>query len=129
MTGAEWFEAYALASSNGLTAMAILLTMVSGYMGIAFLVGEKLSTSQVALANSVYILAGTSVLLSNYGSVLDSASARAEATHLISELKPIVDTSASAEVMALTVAGINALFIIISLIFMWQVRHPKGKRP
>ncbi len=125
MTGAEWFESYAIASSNGLTAMAILLTMVSGYMGIAFLVGERLSTVQVGLANFVYILASTSVLLSNYGSVMDSATARTEAALLIQQLKPIVDTSASPEVMALTVAGINALFIVISLIFMWQVRHPR----
>jgi hypothetical protein len=66
-----------------------------------------------------------SVLLSNYGSVLDSATARAEAANLISELKPIVGGSTSIEVMSLTVAGINALFIIISLIFMWQVRHPR----
>ena len=127
MTGAEWFEAYAIASNNGLTALAILLTMVSGYMGIAFLVGEKLSTTQVALANTVYILGATSVLLSNYGSVLDSATARAEAAQLVSELKPIANISASSEVMSLAVAGINALFIIISLIFMWQVRHPKTK--
>jgi hypothetical protein len=56
---------------------------------------------------------------------LDSATAREEATRLLNELKPIVETGASGEVMALTVAGINALFIIISLIFMWQVRHPK----
>ena len=128
MTGAEWFEAYALASGNGLTAMAILLTMVSGYMGIAFLVGEKLSTTQVAMANSVYILAGASVLMANYGNVLDSATARAEASRLISEMKPIFATGSSVDVMAFTVAGINALFIVISLIFMWQVRHPKGRR-
>ena len=126
MNGAEWFEAYAIASSNGLTAMAILLTMVSGYMGIAFLVGERLSTTQVVFANSVYILAGMSVLLSNYGSVLDAATARAEAANLISELKPIAGGNASIELMSLTVAGINASFIIISLIFMWQIRHPRG---
>jgi hypothetical protein len=125
MNGAEWFEAYTNASSNGLTALAILLTMVSGYMVIAYLVGDKLTLLQVSLVNTVYAISGYSVLLSNYGSVLDSATARAEASHLVPELKSIVDSGASPEMMALIVSSINALFIFISLLFMWQVRHPK----
>ena len=78
MNGAEWLEVYTNASSNGLTALAILLTMVSGYIAIAYLVGKKLTTLKVVLINIVYISSGTSVLLSNYGSVLDSATARSE---------------------------------------------------
>ena len=124
MNGAEWFEAYTNASGNALTATAILLTLVSGYMVIAYLVGDKLTSLQVWLVNTLYIFSGCSVLASNYLSVLDSSTARIEATHLAHELKPVMD-GASPEAAALIVSGINALFIIISLLFMWQVRHPK----
>ena len=127
MSGAEWFEAYTNASSNGLTALAILLTLVSGYMVIAYLVGDKLTRIQVFLVNIVYIASGTSVLTSNYGSVLDSATARAEAARRVEELGVIVSPvgEAAPETFAIVVAAVNSLFLIISLVFMWQVRHPK----
>ena len=126
MTGAEWFEAYTNASSNGLTALAILLTLVSGYMVIAYLVGEKLTVFQVTLVNSMYVLSGSTLLLSNYGSVLDSTTARTQAGLLVSELAMIMGIDASPTLLASLVAGINTLFIVISLLFMWQVRHPKS---
>ena len=126
MTGAEWFEAYTNASSNGLTALAILLTLVSGYMVIAYLVGEKLTVFQVTLVNSMYVLSGSTLLLSNYGSVLDSTTARTQAGLVVSELAMIMGIDASPTLLASLVAGINTLFIVISLLFMWQVRHPKS---
>lgn len=127
MSGAEWFEAYTNASSNGLTALAILLTIVSGYMVIAYLVGGKLTKIQVFLVNTVYITSGLSVLTSNYGSVLDSATARAQAGRHAEELALIISPvgEAAPETLAIIVATVNSLFLIVSLVFMWQVRHPK----
>ena len=127
MNGAEWLEVYTNASSNGLTAMAILLTMVSGYIVIAYLVGEKLTTLQVVLINIVYISSGTSVLLSNYGSVLDSATARSEAALLLREVRDVMSIEGTPEVLALVVAGTNSLYIMISLVFMWQVRQSRSE--
>ena len=127
MNGAEWLEAYTNASSNGLTALAILLTMVSGYIAIAYIVGEKLSTLQVVLINIVYVSSGISVLLSNYGSVLDAAAARAEAARLLEEVGDVMGIEGTPEIFALVVAGTNSLYLIISLVFMWQVRHAKSK--
>lgn len=127
MSGAEWFEAYTNASSNGLTALVILLTIVSGYMVIAYLVGGKLTKIQVFLVNTVYITSGLSVLTSNYGSVLDSATARAQAGRHVEELALIISPAGEAapETLAIIVATVNSLFLIVSLVFMWQVRHPK----
>ena len=127
MNGAEWLELYTNASSNGLTALAILLTMVSGYIAIAYLVGKKLTTLQVVLINIVYISSGTSVLLSNYGSVLDSATARWEAARLIQEVRDVMGIEGTPEILALVVAGTNSLYLVISLVFMWQVRHSKAE--
>ena len=127
MSAAEWLEAYTNASSNGLTALAILLTMVSGYIVIAYLVGEKLTTLQVFLINIVYISSGTSVLLSNYGSVLDSATARSEAARLLKEMGGVMSIEGTPEFLALLVAGTNSLYLVISLVFMWQVRHSRAE--
>ena len=127
MNGAEWLEVHTNASSNGLTALAILLTMVSGYIAIAYLVGKKLTTLQVVLINIVYISSGTSVLLSNYGSVLDSATARWEAARLIQQVRDVMGIEGTPEILALVVAGTNSLYLVISLVFMWQVRHSKAE--
>ena len=129
MSGSEWFEAYTNATSNGLTALAILLTMVSGYMVIAYVAGNKLTRIQVMLVNVVYIASSVSVLTSNYGSVLDSATARFQAGLRIEELSLILSTTGEAapETLAIIVAAVNSLFLIISLVFMWQVRHPNAE--
>ena len=96
MSGSEWFEAYTNATSNRLTALAILLTMVSGYMVIAYVAGNKLTRIQVLLVNVVYIASGVSVLTSNYGSVLDSATARFQAGLRVEELSLILSMTGEA---------------------------------
>jgi len=126
MNAAEWFEAYTSASSNGLTSQAILLTLVSSYMVMAHVSGKSLTTVQVCLANFVYITGSGLVLLANYSAVMDAATAREQAVLLTSELANIgVGDFASS--WALICASVNALFVVISFLFMWQVRHPKSQ--
>lgn len=95
-------------------------------MVVAYLVVEKLSGFQLCLINSLYVLSDFTVLLSNYGSVLDSATARTKASRTVCELVVIMGfDAASPTFLAAMVTGINTLFILISLLFMWQVRNPQ----
>jgi hypothetical protein len=41
----------------GLTAMTIYLTVVSGYLIVAYLAGDKLTTSQLVIVSSLFVVA------------------------------------------------------------------------
>ena len=127
MTPAEWFEAYTAASSNGLTTLALLLTIVSGYMVIAYLVGAELTRTQVGIVNLVFIASTSTVLLANYGNVLDAATARFQASQTLAALPAISSDSVTPGQWAVIVTLANSLYMVVALVFMWQVRHPKPK--
>jgi hypothetical protein len=128
MTAAEWMELYTSSSANGLTAQATLLTLVSGYTVVAYVAGKKLTTLQISLANLVYIGGSTSTLVSNYVSVLEALNAKAQAAALEPNLYSWTTAGQmSFSAPAFLVALLNALFIAASLLFMWQVRHPKAE--
>ncbi len=127
MTPAEWFEAYTAASSNGLTTLALLLTIVSGYMVIAYLVGAELTLTQVGIVNLVFIASSSTVLLANYGNVLDAATARLHASQTLAALPAISSNSVTPVQWAVIVTLANSLYVVVALVFMWQVRHPKPK--
>jgi hypothetical protein len=128
MTASEWMEIYTASAANGLTAQATILTMVSGYLVVAYSVGSKLSTLQVVVANLIYLGGAGTVLVSNHGSVLDSVNAREHAMSLDTGIGSIayVEGWGPSEWAALVVV-FNALFVIFSFVFMWQVRRNKGK--
>jgi hypothetical protein len=126
MTAAEWMELYASSTANGLTAQATLLTLVSGYIVVAYIAGARLTTLQVSVANLVYLGGSISTLISNYVSVFDALNAKAQAAALEANIPSMfTDGQISLAGPAALVALLNALFIVASLCFMWQVRHPK----
>jgi hypothetical protein len=126
MTAAEWMELYTSSTANGLTAQATLLTLVSGYIVVAYLVGERLTTLQVSVTNLVYVGGSISTLSSNYVSVLEALNAKAQAVALEANMPSMITGGdGSLNSFAATVALLNGLFILASLCFMWQVRHPK----
>lgn len=125
MTPAEWFDAYTAASSNGLTTLALLLTIVSGYMVIAYLVGAGLTRTQVGIVNLVFIASTSTVLLANYGNVLDAATARLQASQALAVLPAISTDAVTPDRWAIIVTLANSLYVVVALVFMWQVRHAK----
>lgn len=123
MTAAEWMEVYTNTSANGLTAQMIVITMVSGYLVVAYAVGKQLSILQVTVANIVYLGGSGTALLSNYGSVLDGVTARMQAIALEPELPALIGAALNATQWAIIVTGFNACFVVASLVFMWHVRR------
>jgi hypothetical protein len=86
--------------------------------------GKSLTTAQVCLANFVYIAGSALVLLANYSAVMDASTAREQAVLLVPELSNI-GAGDFASSWALICVSVNALFVVISFLFMWQIRHPK----
>lgn len=122
MSAAEWFEVSLIAGGNSLTGFAILFSMISGYMVVAYAAGKSLTSFQVSLANTVYVVGSLFMVFSNYSHVRDAIAARQQAVSLVAEISPGVG------LMPTTWAGISGAiycsFVIGSLVFMWQVRHP-----
>ncbi len=130
MTAADWMELYSSSTANGLAAQATLLTLVSGYIVVAYMVGKNLTVLQVYVANIVYIGGSLNTLVSNYASVLEALNARAHAAAIDSNLPAIITAvDGNLSTTAAVVALLNGLFILASLCFMWQVRHPQTDLP
>lgn len=56
MTEAELWQLQLMAASNGLTAVGLLLTMISGYLVTAYFVGHRLSSYQATVVSFVFIV-------------------------------------------------------------------------
>lgn len=98
-------------SVGALTAIGIYLTIVSGYLIVAYLVGSKLSRPQVIVISILFLLFSLYLALSAYNFIY--------ATHRYSNSVNIPSYAASAWAMlAILVAG-----IIASLWFMWDTRQ------
>jgi len=121
MTPYELADLAQSAFGNGLSTFAVLLSIVSGYLITAYLVGAKLSKFQVTILTTVFLLVmgllAWSMSAYTYWGSFYSALARNESTGM-DLFRPGVWTSAA-------VAIINLFTIVMCLLFMWNVRHPK----
>ena len=61
MTELEWLEAAQAVWSNGLSVLAIYLTVLSGYLIIAYAVGKDIKPGQLRIINFLYV--GVSIFL------------------------------------------------------------------
>ena len=120
MTESELVEAWGLFLGNSQTGLGLYLSILSGYLIIAYLVGAKLTRLQVWIVTTLFIWSSASVSLwfaAWWGRALEFA---LEAKKLNPERQ--VDNSPEALlVFTLMLWG----GIVASLFFMWSVRHPK----
>jgi hypothetical protein len=108
-------------SSLGATYFTLYLTLLSGYLVVAFLAGRKLTKSQVTTVNWVFILSAIFFTLSTLGNFIFSIGYYMAAPWRESILQGFYLMGALDIVMALAmVAGIFA-----SLKFMKNIRESK----
>ena len=128
MTPGDWIELLTGSQSNSMAAFALLLTIISGYTVISYVVGANLTRSQLIIATTLYSASSILVLLNMRSAMMEAARAR---YHLMSELDEFeYATDLDLEQM-LGMADIITLVIfalvLAPLIFMYQIRHPKVK--
>ena len=120
MTDAELIES--MTEYFGLNAemLSIYLTVTSGYLIVAYLVGGKLTRSQLVIISGLYIMfaAATTYLAIGYGM---RGIHYAEILRSQSPSTPLYSTELLPAVIALALLG----GIVASLKFMWDSRHPK----
>ena len=120
MTESELVEAaamfYALVGDN----LSLYLTATSGFLLVAYLVGDKLTALQMSVVSVLYVVfASVSAYLSIGYGVRGMGY-----TFRLKQMNP--EMSVYAHYAVPSTLGVVLLGgIIACLIFMWQVRHPK----
>ena len=121
MSAVDWYEMSHLAYSNAAQNFAMILTMASAYLVVGYLVGSKLTRTQLISINVVFIPAMMFFIYLFYGFTMDGASARAQAAEIVPEISVMPSSwEQPFGALALLVA-LGALFISVK--FMRDVRR------
>ena len=124
MIDSDWIEMTQMAESTSIAAVGLLVTLISGYLVVAYLVGAKLSRVQVTTVNILFAISAMSVTGSVWQNTYDNLLARHHAYTYIPDMSGSVPTV----LIILTPSGLALIWgciIIASLFFMWRIRHPK----
>lgn len=122
MSEESLLEVAFIAWGNVATMLALLITLISGYMVAAYIVGSKLTRIQVVTINTLYIgmsgfLVWACVEMSRRADLFEST-----AYSMIDG--PVGDLTARGDI-AVGIISAFSLAIIATLKFMWDIRHPK----
>ena len=119
MTDAELWELILISQANAATYFAIFLTLVSGYLVVAYCVGSRLLGSQISIVNVLFIVSVLTVGFATYAAL-------SRASFLLGFVGSEYTSPLSAGINYYPIAGLAMLAMkLICLVFMWQIRHPK----
>lgn len=111
-----------VAWGNAVALTALFVTIISGYLVIAYVAGSKMLRSQVAIITVLYLLLSLFVLWATLNMVNRAADFENIAYGLASgELAQFT----SKDDAGIAMVSIFAICLVASLKFMWDVRHPK----
>ena len=124
MTEYELTDVINNVTSNMLAAQALFITIVSAYLVVAYSVGKDLTFYQVSFVNFGFILFS----LISVQSALGLTNMIFLHTEMLMDVRGVEFRDASSiTFFRAAFLGVRAILVIGSLIFMWQVRHPKKK--
>jgi hypothetical protein len=120
MTEAELWTLIVEYNVAMLSTFALYLTLISGFLVVAYLVGEKLTSWQAAIVTAGFTISASFFTFAVFGYGTRAVFLIGKSS---SEYQSIVMTSYPALGVMLS---IFVLGIFASLKFMWDVRHPKS---
>ena len=120
MTEAELIDAAQATWGNVISIIAILISLLSGYIVLAYVAAEKMTGAQVTIVNTLYILIYTLILGSNY-TLTTRATEMAELS-IQKSTERVMGPTPELPILLVIVFG---FCLLASLKFMWDVRHPK----
>jgi hypothetical protein len=121
MTEIELIQAAQGAAEQAMAGVQWQLSMITGYLLIAYFIGTKLSTLQIAFVNLVFLLMHTNAVVSVVMGILRE-SYYTQQVLKISPETPNIGSSGDGAVVCV----VGSLIITAGcLSYMWSVRHPK----
>ena len=124
MSEAELLEIANANFGNGVSIMALFLSLLSGYLIVAYIVGSKMTRSQVMIVNTLYIGLGAFLILSMIA-FSTNANEQMEIAFEMTTQRSIEPNPYLAHI----VTSFLAFCLAASLKFMWDIRHPKTDQP
>jgi hypothetical protein len=108
------------ANANSISLVTFGFTILSAYLLVAYIIGSKLSAMQAFAITVLYTVA----LLVNVAAQLDAINEAMEYKRLASELAVGIEIRLLPNTQFVIIA-IRSLVYIVSLWFMWSMRHPR----
>lgn len=118
----ESSEAMAMWTANAIESFSVYLTVTFAYLTVAFLAGKKLSGFQVFVISVLYASAAGISLLSCINQLLFYTAIANEVDFGIA-----VSPLSSGMFWIYYISPLFIVGIVVSLWFMWNVRHPRTK--
>ena len=118
MTESELLESSALFWSNSISILAILTTIISGYLITAYVAGKDFDRIQVTIINTLYIAICTLLLFA----ILNTGQIAAE-MESIAFAMTTQRTHPPQSFFAYVALGFWLFCILLSIKFMWDIRH------
>ena len=122
MTAYELTDLMFSAINGAVAVNGLIFTLISGYLIVAWTIGEKLTRSQVTMVNLLFL---SSAPMTEWGWLGRYLMALDLQNRLI-ELEP----QTAERVSMYVISGhpfVTSILIIGSMKFMWDIRHPKTK--
>ena len=120
MTEAELLAHTADSYANSQACIAMCVTMLSGYLIIAYVAGENMSRPQVVLVNLLYLMIASAVIYAGFSFLLVAQDSGEIAWKMTTQRTQPPGRYAGQLIIILLCTSVLA-----SLKFMWDVRHPK----
>lgn len=119
----EWMELTQLAASNSIACVAILITVVFAYLVAAYVVGDKLTSSQIIMINSLFLIVSFWLVFCIVAFLTSAVNSAFVARGMSEE----VAGAYLSRNMPVGVAVMDLFIIVGCLKFMWDIRHPKAE--
>jgi len=103
----------------GMTAMTLYITVMSGYLFVAYMIGIKLTRLQCAIITGLFLWFSVFVTLGTVGYFARATQLKG----LFSDFTPSGITMDNW--VTYSSSGLEIVGIFAALKFMWDVRHPK----
>jgi hypothetical protein len=122
MSEYELYEIVVGFTGNLEQSMAVLISLLSAYMIIAYSVGANLTKFQVLFISTCFTTVYIGVMQAQFFYL-------GETIYLAEKLNLLRDSPSAVEgtgdISAIIFISVRVLFLIGALYFMWNVRHPK----
>jgi hypothetical protein len=125
MEPSDWLEFAQGAMSNAAAFFAIFWTLVSGYLFIAYSIGEKLLKAHVIFINLLFLVSTSMSTLASLVASTNGLLAIRQAETTIGEVTAL--SANQANTVLIISAVVNLAVVLGCLKFMWDMRHPKDQ--
>jgi hypothetical protein len=125
MTASDWVEMCGMAFNTSVANRALLITLISGYLVVAYLVGKRLTRTQILVTNALYLMSTFLVIVGAFQLNLDFQIARKQMALQIPEFDLFSYAEVPIYLWPSIVTIVYSCMIFASLIFMWQVRNSR----